>query len=970
MSFPVIVPKPQYDSQNDATFREEVRKRLGLAYDKRGDLIVPIGKRLAFTSPQGQVITFGYNNDGEFTIQQDANSPFGIASISYVSSVESSLEGQIAVLEIDVEAANDAAAAAASSALAAQTSETNAGSSATAAQTSATNASTSASNAATSATNASNSASNASTSASQASTSASNAAGSASAAAISATAAAASEFAADASATAASGSASAAASSATQAATSESNAAGSASNASSSATNAANSATSAGNSATAASTSASNAATSATNAGASEAAAGTSATNAATSATNAANSATAASGSASNAATSATNAGNSATAANTSATNASTSASNAATSETAAANSASAANTSASNASTSASQASTSASNAAGSASAAATSATNAASSETNAGNSASAASTSASNASTSATNAGNSASSASTSATNAANSATAASGSASAASTSASNASTSATNAGNSASAANTSATNAAASATNAAGSASTATTQASNASASASSASSSATLSANYAKQGGVAYTVSDFVADGLFWTTAFGGSPTTVADPSAQVTYTAVSGVGRVARVDLTSGNIYLQPKAVIQPQVNRKYRVRCRAKVHANASGGGTLAFGFYINGLDSAYGHTDPSADFSSAADGTLPSSDASFVEADGVVTFGLIYTCTAVSANSAYWRPRIDLTRSGGSGGVIEVREFLIEEVTDIETLSASVTTNASAITTVDGKLTASYGLTVDANGRIASMKLLSNGTTSSVKFKADTFSVYNGSTDEAPFVVEDGVVKAKKVQAATLSAISADIGTVTAGVVRNSGSTSAYNATLGVMVSLSGGYMLVQGAGFGSSSDLILWWGSTPSGASVTDPKLSTLTKTNGKWAMATDGKVYYGSAELSVVTGFGATVSNYNPYGGRIGAGDATTGSVTITVTGGSGTYVYQWAYVSGNNTLTCDSPTSGTTTWTGTLSSAGQQKTAYWVCTITDTSNGKTTTVGCEPLIAEES
>lgn len=251
-----------------------------------------------------------------------------------------------------------------------------------------------------------------------------------------------------------------------------------------------------------------------------------------------------------------------------------------------------------------------------------------------------------------------------------------------------------------------------------------------------------------------------VADFVADGLFWTTASGGSPSAVANPSSQVTYADVAGVGRVARVDLTSGNIYLQPKAVLQPQVNRKYRLRCRAKVHANASGGGTLAFAFYINGMNSSYTHTDPSSDWSGAADGSRPSSDASFVEADGVVNFGRIITCTAVSSNSAYWRPRIDLTRSGGSGGVIEVREFLIEEITDIDTLTASVTTNASAITAVDGKLTASYGVTVDGNGRIASMKLLSDGTTSSVKFKTDTFQIYNNVTDVAVFDVTGSQIR------------------------------------------------------------------------------------------------------------------------------------------------------------------------------------------------------------------
>lgn len=482
-----------YDQRNEFEHRDNVQRDLEQKYDKRSNLTVPIGKKLSFTSAQGQVIEFGYNADGQFTISQDASTPVGIASISYVSTVESTLESSFASLEttltaefdtlsatvttvasgfadletsfaaletlvesVDPEAAAEAAAA---SALSASTSATAAGTSATAANTSATNASTSASNAATSA---------------------------------------------------------------SQSSTSETNAAGSAATATTQATNAANSATNAGNSATAASGSASTAATQATAAGNSATSAQNSATSAATEASNAATSAGAASTSAGNASTSASQASTSASNAAGSASSASTSATNAANSSTSAGNSATAA-------STSASQASTSATNAGNSASSASTQATNAAGSATAAGNSATAASTSASNASTSATNAGNSASSASTSATNAASSQSAAAGSASAASTSASTASTQASNAATSASAASTSATtattqasnastsasqastsagNAATSAStattqasNAAGSASTASTQASNASASATAASNSATLSATFA-------------------------------------------------------------------------------------------------------------------------------------------------------------------------------------------------------------------------------------------------------------------------------------------------------------------------------------------------------------------------------------------------------------------------------------------------------------------------------------
>jgi hypothetical protein len=104
LSAPVVSTKPQYDAQNEASFREEVRRALSGSYDRRSNLTVPFGKKLQFTSAQGQVITFGYSAGGDFTIQQDAGTPFGLASISYVTSVESGLEGSIATLETTLSA--------------------------------------------------------------------------------------------------------------------------------------------------------------------------------------------------------------------------------------------------------------------------------------------------------------------------------------------------------------------------------------------------------------------------------------------------------------------------------------------------------------------------------------------------------------------------------------------------------------------------------------------------------------------------------------------------------------------------------------------------------------------------------------------------------------------------------------------------------------------------------------------------
>lgn len=95
--------------------------------------------------------------------------------------------------------------------------------------------------------------------------------------------------------------------------------------------------------------------------------------------------------------------------------------------------------------------------------------------------------------------------------------------------------------------------------------------------------------------------------------------------------------------------------------------------------------------------------------------------------------------------------------------------------------LTAKVTQLSTATSTVDGKLSASYALTVDGGGRIASMKLLSDGTTSSVKFVASTFTIYDGTSDVAMFEVSGGAayVAGSKVRTESMGANSVTQGSV-----------------------------------------------------------------------------------------------------------------------------------------------------------------------------------------------
>ena len=73
---------------------------------------------------------------------------------------------------------------------------------------------------------------------------------------------------------------------------------------------------------------------------------------------------------------------------------------------------------------------------------------------------------------------------------------------------------------------------------------------------------------------------------------------------------------------------------------------------------------------------------------------------------------------------------------------------------------TASVQTVSDAVATVDGKLNASHAITVNAGGKIAGLKLLSNGTTSEIAFTADTFKIFNTTSDIAPFTLDGTSLK------------------------------------------------------------------------------------------------------------------------------------------------------------------------------------------------------------------
>lgn len=71
----------------------------------------------------------------------------------------------------------------------------------------------------------------------------------------------------------------------------------------------------------------------------------------------------------------------------------------------------------------------------------------------------------------------------------------------------------------------------------------------------------------------------------------------------------------------------------------------------------------------------------------------------------------------------------------------------------------AKITTAQTAIVDINGQMAASYNLSVDVNGKVAGMKLGSNGVTSSIAFTADSFKIFNGTNNVSPFTVVNGNV-------------------------------------------------------------------------------------------------------------------------------------------------------------------------------------------------------------------
>lgn len=200
-------------------------------------------------------------------------------------------------------------------------------------------------------------------------------------------------------------------------------------------------------------------------------------------------------------------------------------------------------------------------------------------------------------------------------------------------------------------------------------------------------------------------------------------------------------------------------------------------------------------------------------------------------------------------------------------------------------TATQSLTTDVDALT---GKVNAAYSLVLDVNGYISGIRSENTGSTSTFDVLASTFRVT--APGSSPKVLLN---------------LTSD---------KLSLNTDLYMGN-GRIVSQSGGYMKVQGTGFGSSNQFVEWFGPVQS-------SFANCTETNAVYYLKTNGSAYFGgtlsagvlknaaqstqiSASASVETGPFGTNGNQKVVVGSLTYGnngtlatDPGSGSITATI------------------------------------------------------------------------
>jgi hypothetical protein len=105
---------------------------------------------------------------------------------------------------------------------------------------------------------------------------------------------------------------------------------------------------------------------------------------------------------------------------------------------------------------------------------------------------------------------------------------------------------------------------------------------------------------------------------------------------------------------------------------------------------------------------------------------------------------------------------------------------------------------------------------------------------------------------------ITTGTIQANRLSVGQLSAITADMGTVYAGMIRNNAGSTQFDVTNGRIIFNNGSVMKVSGSGFGTNNQFIEWFG--PALANI-----NQCSESNATSYLRNDGSAYFGGALLA---------------------------------------------------------------------------------------------------------
>lgn len=298
----------------------------------------------------------------------------------------------------------------------------------------------------------------------------------------------------------------------------------------------------------------------------------------------------------------------------------------------------------------------------------------------------------------------------------------------------------------------------------------------------------------------------------------------------------------------------------------------------------------------------------------------------------GKIAVGTI-TATELAANA--------ITADKISAGAVTAAKISVTNLAAMNANTGSLSVNGTLTLGTSGKIITS-GTAYDGNGVFLGedgagvYKFSVGGASGRLAFDGTNLSLpggrlVNGSVGGS--AIAASAITADKISVTSLSAISADFGNMTAGAIDLT----------------AGSYVVRHGAGFGASSDLVMWYG-------LASVARGSATKTNGLFALATDGKVYFGSSTFDALT---------TPMTATMTTDYSTTHNTSITPTidvspavsniqNGTAPYTYRWAIVNmeeGTAPVITNGTSAQCNIYRGATLGSAQSYVGTASCTITD-------------------